>query len=410
MTGRTRSVLLAFSIGANVMLAVAYIWSRHPAASWWGRSDRSSPVRDGSIAMPSQNSSGPATSAVRLWDALDTSDFREFVKRLRLAGFPERVIRGLVTFKVGEFYGRKRDELGGVSHDGPYWKGSNTRIDPRRQSQFSKLYQEERKTIAELIGKPDDLSDYEGMRPYYEAQYCKLPPEKLGAILQIQESLNEQLSKQFSDRKPGQESTPEERAKVGALLLEAESAKEKLLSPQELLEYKYRSSEAASLLRRDFKTFRPTEAEFKTLFPVYDAAMTARKNSANPTGPLAESDFRALVRPEVEALLGPERYADFVQATEPDATKLNIITERLGLPLSTAAQVTALQENITQRADAVRNAPAVPPDQKAALLSALAGEAESKIANSLGSVGFDAYKEYSGSWLTKLRSDPNTKK
>jgi len=80
------------------------------------------------------------------------------------------------------------------------------------------------------------------------------------------------------------------------------------------------------------------------------------------------------------------------------------------MPISAAAQATSVQKDISQRADAVRKDSALSTEQRSAPLADLSDEAEVKISTTLGTRGFDAYKQYAGDWLGKLQSKGSSKK
>ena len=106
---------------------------------------------------------------------------------------------------------------------------------------------------------------------------------------------------------------------------------------------------------------------------------------------------------QIGALLGPERAADFQQATNPTYNQLNHLVSRLELPISAATQVAAVQTDIQQRAEAVRSDTSLSTADRNTQLNALAQEASTKVGAALRTArGLEAYKQYGGQWLFNL--------
>ena len=112
------------------------------------------------------------------------------------------------------------------------------------------------------------------------------------------------------------------------------------------------------------------------------------------------------MREQIKALLGPERYADYQQASQPQYQQLNALVARLDLPLSAAAQVASVQQDVQQRVAAVRADRKLSADARTAQLVALAQEAATKITATLGARGLEGYKQNGGQWLNQLTPRP----
>jgi len=76
---------------------------------------------------------------------------------------------------------------------------------------------------------------------------------------------------------------------------------------------------------------------------------------------------------------------------------------RLDLPLSTSAQVVAVQREIQPRIAAVRNDRQLSPEVAATQLVALAQEATTKLTALIGVRGVEGYRQYGGGWLQQLQ-------
>jgi hypothetical protein len=75
---------------------------------------------------------------------------------------------------------------------------------------------------------------------------------------------------------------------------------------------------------------------------------------------------------------------------------------RLQLPLSAAREVTAMRDDFTSRATAVRNNRQLNEAERIAQLQALQAEATAKITRTLGERGVEMYRGSGGRWLDSL--------
>ncbi|HWA87966.1 MAG TPA: hypothetical protein VG710_17180 [Opitutus sp.] len=105
---------------------------------------------------------------------------------------------------------------------------------------------------------------------------------------------------------------------------------------------------------------------------------------------------RSAMAAEAKAIFNPERYAEYVQATDPRYATLNNIARRYELPRATVTQVESMQENYQQQAGVIRGDPKLSAEDRSAQLAALAREAGTKIGGVLGDSAFETYKQYSG--------------
>jgi hypothetical protein len=202
---------------------------------------------------------------------------------------------------------------------------------------------------------------------------------------------------------------PEDNEKLALLEKEKNADMSKLLTPQELEEYNLRSSTSASMLRSNLTTFNPTEAEFRALYKLQSALddqypQPMGMTTAEQRAPREAAEKQ--LQPQIQALLGPDRYADYQLATDPKYSSINRLVARLELPASTSVDVVNVQETAQKQAMALRQDRTLSPDQRNAQLAALAQQAQTQLTATLGPSGFEAYKEYGGYWLQNLQARP----
>jgi hypothetical protein len=162
-------------------------------------------------------------------------------------------------------------------------------------------------------------------------------------------------------------------------------------------------------MRSTLATFNPTEEEFRGLFKIQSALddqfpRPMGISTADQMAPRLAAEKQ--LQPEIQALLGPDRYADYQLATDPKYQQVNRLVARLELPASTSVDVVNVQETIQKQAVALRQDRTLTPDQRNAQLAALAQQAQTQLTATLGTQGYEAYKNYSGYWLQNLQPRP----
>lgn len=403
--------LLAVSLVTNAALVAVWVLSPAdspppslgPAISGLaGAASNRAPVSTERTAAGKndRDSTGP-------WSNLGTDSLAGTVARLRAAGFPTAVLRAVVE---QSFAARWQQLLYAEEGIQPYWKSrprSQTEAtEPKIAAALAQLDQERAAALKQLVGV-DATRDSDEARGLRAATYGSLPDEKIFAL----QALYHDYSTKFSQLRDGNgDSAPTDQTAVG-LQKEMQDAMAKLLTPDELLEYNLRNSPSSARLRQSLIGLKVTEAEFRALYPLYQAV-----DDQTPAGPFSagaapgQMDARlaaeAQNQEQIKAILGPDRYADYQQSSQPQYQQLNALVVRLDLPLSAAAQVATIQQDVQQRAAAVRTDRKLSTDARTAQITALAQEATTRIAATLGDRGLEGYKQNGGQWLNQLQPRP----
>ena len=331
----------------------------------------------------------------KIWANLHPTEFGAFYDRLRAAGLSPTVARMIVTAQVRAQFSARRAALNRAAAERPFWEPVTP--DRNTAAALTQLTKEENRAIRDALG-PDALRD-ENAVAVLRRQFPTFSETKIDAIQRLRESLNE-TAQEFLTTEGG-EAPPE----LVTLMKEHEVAIARLLTPQEREEYDLRASSTALTLRQRLTGFDPTEQEFRALFALQSnyAATNNRPAAAvdlwRPTSPVDNQ----LVE-EMKSAIGEQRYADFLRSNDASYQQTARLMARLELPPDTADHVYAVQKEIQQRATTLEINRALTPSERNAQLSALAAEAQTKVISVLGPRGFEAYKQYGGSWLTSLQS------
>jgi hypothetical protein len=204
---------------------------------------------------------------------------------------------------------------------------------------------------------------------------------------------------------------PADRDKIVAIEQEMRDSLQQFLSPQEANEFIMRVSTAGAMLRQALLPFRPTEAEYRALYPLYQAyieqfpatPLLGAAQNLTPEQTYARNAAIELLSGQVKSALGEERAADFQQTLDPQYYQLNRLAARLDLPLSAAKQVMAVQRDVQQQLAAIRQLSRATRTDPTPQLVALAQDATARISTALGGArGLEAYKQYGGQWLNNL--------
>ena len=396
---RFRSLVLTGSLLANAALAaVLAVRISHAAASASPATGR--PAAGAASASPAPLAD-PAT-----WSRLAATEPADFVARLRAAGFPPAVVRALTRAQVHERLRARYQALAeAVAANQPYWRPFTN--NPKLNALSRALDREEAATVQQLLGpEPVDLAA--DQLAFLQHRYGNLPPAKLAQLQKLLADYDDLMGEVHDTT--NEILLPEDRAKLALLQKERDADDARLFTPDELAEYELHHSSTANRLLQQLSAFDPTEDEFRALFALNRAVDTEYGNPGvlNPEQRRARAAALKQLAPQIEAALGPERYADYQQAIDPNYQQVFQLVTGLELPRTAAKQVVAVQKDIQQRTNALTADATLTPEQRQAQFAALNQEATAKLMASLGAAGLDAYKNGPGYWLQTLQQSATT--
>ena len=406
------SLLLIGSLAVNAAVLTLY-FTKSPAAVSGDSKARSADgapaaasARSGAIGdgkSPAADANDPLQQA---WAELQNGDLKTLVARLKAAGFSHAMIRSIVAAQVNEQFSARRKELLGLQEEQPFWKSQRNGFrDPKAMAAMRELNKEQAALMKSLLGT-DALGGDEALA-WQRRQFGNLAPEKLTQLQSINSDYSE-LQQEIYAKSNGI-MLPEDREKLAFLEKEKMADIMKTLSPQEYEDFQLRSSPTANRLREQLATLNVTEAEFRAIYKIeaeFDSQYNFRNGPPSPELMRGRSDAQKQVQAQILAALGPERAADYKQATDQNFQQVNRLVTRLELPPATTQQVVALQQDIQNRARAVQTNRDLTPADRNAQLSALQQEATAKLSTTLTPRGLEAYKQNGGYWLEGLKPRP----
>jgi predicted RNA-binding Zn ribbon-like protein len=333
---------------------------------------------DSVSAPPAPAAEAPAGPAILVnasgqpifpWEQIESPDYRKYVSNLRAAGFPEELIRTIITADVDKLYEPREAALKPkpIPFDAPMAQRAPQEMkdeDWERLKQLRDVRMEKQALLEQVLGiyvprdimrSPNSRRNYES----YEYALSLLPPEKREAVQLAQENeiLKEGMQK-ATITDPAAELEAFKRS-----CAERDAALRQVLTPDEFDRYEMHMEPVATELARCTIGMEPTESEFQAMFKI------ASKNWIDTGGvygrwranPVPQDQIAAADRERDASLseaLGPERYLDYRMAITEMGQQMRNLAARFGLPGETVAQAFALQTEADQLAGAARDATA----------------------------------------------------
>jgi hypothetical protein len=399
-------VLLTTSLAANLVLAAAMYWR------WTTRVSR--PLEEMAAALHAPRAeawlervpAAPVDPAT--WQRFASAEPAELVARLGDEGYPPAVVRAIVHAQIRQQFSVRYTALADEAAAAPYWLGSafSLSADPKIERARRALDREAAELAAQLLGpSAGELSESE--RRMLRREFGDLSPEKVAEMRRIVADYEDLIAEVRGEARGLM--LPEDVQRLAYLEGEKRADLARLLSPEELEIVDLRSSPTAGQLRRELAAFEPTEAEFRALFRIQHALDVQHGAAAGELTPEQRARRLAAQKElagQIEAALGPERYAEYRRTTDPTWLTAHRFVEQIGLPATATAQLVAVQSEITQRVGAVRTSENLTPAQQQAQVALLAQEAHARLAPVLGDRGLAAYKQGIGYWLHALQVPP----
>jgi hypothetical protein len=166
-----------------------------------------------------------------------------------------------------------------------------------------------------------------------------------------------------------------------------------VLSPEELEEYRLRSSMSASLLRSETGGFDVTPEEFKFLFKMREEAAGKDRDYY---------EMQKKERAAFEKQFGAERAAALERGMDLTYRYTAEAAERYGLSPGIAEKAWTLKRRTMAEATRIRKQVALSEEERRNRLRQVRGEVEAEMERELGSKAWDWAKKYDGAWLQLL--------
>jgi hypothetical protein len=337
------------------------------------------------------------------WAALESTNYYTYIANLRGFGCPQEVIKDIIITDIARLYARKRSEFRRKGEPFKYWMPEDAgAMDPKLQRQLAELDKEQRTLVRQLLGVElqAELSKY-WEDDYDPASYAFLSEDKRDRLLGLKAKYDD-MEQEVYARAQGLMLEQDEQ-ELRQIQQQREKELASILTPQELEEYELRHSSVAETLRSQFGGFEPNEEEFRKLFRVQKDFEKEISQSLKPEDAAAvREDAQQALNEEMRKVLGPQRYAEWQRAQDPDYKALVQVADRFNLPKEISEGVYSLKMQAEQQKQQVDANPNLTPFQRQAALTAIAQETERAVAAAMPAKVFQSYRRAAGQWINTL--------
>lgn len=334
------------------------------------------------------------------WRALESEDYRAYIKNLRSVGCPEQTIRDIVIADLDRTYAARISQLTlAQKKNESFWRASHHPSAVQYRAEVYRLEEEKRASVRELLGI--DLDEEMSLRKTLvneaEVEFAFLSPERRRQVGEIHRKY-EGLWREAANKK---DAGLLDEAGYRGQLSQIEQAREaeiaNLLGPGELEEYQMRRGELGNRLRKHLEAFEPSESEFRSIFRI------EKEFSANhPVGGIVDSGRERQRQEALSAALGKERHAEYRKKTDYDYWNLYKIIQDQNLPAEVADRVYGLQSVAEAKANQFKNNPAISEEARILGLKAIRDETEREMVSQLGEPGYIRHMGRAHFWLDRI--------
>ena len=352
------------------------------------------------------------------WHSLESTNYVEYIDKLRAVGCPEETIRDIIITDVARLFGTRRAALRTQVPPFKFWE-TTARIEARigpgspYQQQVAALNREQRLLIRELLDVDLDteLARYTGgSEPGPEE--ASFAPETAAKVRQVLDKYR-QLEGLLLDKTRGVMLVGDE-ARLRELGRQRDAELAGVLTPEEMEEYQLRHSDTAQAMRSQLGGFDPSEEEFRKIFRLQKTFDDEVKQAFEGLEgePVAEirarvmNDGQAALEVELMETLGEKRFAEYQRAQDQDYQALLQLSDRLPGGPKLANQIYDWKVTAQQQREKVMKNPALTYEQRRAALEAIATATASTVASAMGQENFQSYRSTYGLWLQDLAQTP----
>jgi RNA polymerase sigma factor (sigma-70 family) len=341
------------------------------------------PRPDRSLAQPDQaNPLARAAAAVReaptatigvRWSQIESANYRQYIANLRAIGCPEETIHDIIVAAINRVYGPRMQAIW-TPPATPYWKKARpAKPSPDQLKQLLALDAEKAALVKDLLGVPfngQDMTDLAALQiSDGEAQLLFLPDEKRQAAGRaLRDSGFEAKVASLHEAAPHSDQREVFSEQLAIL--------ERVLSPEELEQFRLRASPRAQWLRCDVQYFPCTTEEFKALLDRRDEHLKEQ--------PLNLSVDRATALEDVRSLFGEQRAREYERVSDFGYLNGRSAAERTGLWSDLADQAGQIVYEARLEVERTAKDSSLPSEERQRQMQATLMEAEARVNAALG--------------------------
>ncbi len=408
-------VLLAASVAANIVLALRPGRSPSSVSSPASSSSATATSAPETAAQPAAGSvtissnRGGGTGSVAhapvgaVWrSSVTEEDLHRVVADLRGAGYPPEVVRAVMQQLLKTRFASREPNAGQ-----PYWKHNNQT--PDAVAAQNAVNNERRELLEALLGpdaRPSAMLDAETRL----RRYGPISEDKIDQLAKIERDYNEMSAEAWAKRR-GNIVVSNDTLMQTQQLMEQEKLADMaaVLTPEELIQYELRNSQAARTLINNLRNVDITEAEYARLYQAQKTFNDAnpRRTTMDSTAFAQRQTAQMALNEEARAVLGDTRFYPYLEGS--DYQYANVAKAFAAHPSVTPAvsyQVYQLQNELQAvMVQASRDGP--PSQEKVAEMRTLVESYNNRLEALIGTEAAEAYrKQGSGRMFASFRNMP----
>jgi hypothetical protein len=339
------------------------------------------------------------------WRAIEHTNYFRYVQNLRAIRCPEETIQDIIIADVNErFAARWRERLKRQAAEFKYWQTGDALpgfLDESMQASASELDAERQGLLEDLLGieVADSVTQFGAVNPA-ELTLNFLPEDRRQQVIAAQVEFARAQTALLTGGAEGLD------ASLDQLRDEHQRLLASLMSPEELRRYELTTSPLAMALRSELAGFEPTEEEFGQIYEarkaqeeeveatrVFLGAQIQAQEAQEAADREAQTREAAMNAALLERL-GPERYAQLRQATDPNYELLIQVSRATQFPQGAAARIYEYQQIASVAAERVQANRSLSLEEREIALNAIRAETERTIQNAMGDAAIRLLREW----------------
>jgi hypothetical protein len=300
---------------------------------------------------------------------VESADYRQYIANLRAIGCPEQTIRDLIVADLNALYASRLKAIWARRPQNYWQKYREDRPSPDQLKKLQTLEEEKSQVVKALLGfRPSAQESVDTMFLQLqgnEQQLLFLPEDgrqaAMDALAEANFSAQEEKLRILDPNNDPERELFDKKMQV----------LQKVLTPDELEEFRLRSSPRAQWLRSEVQYFDCTPAEFKALLDLRDQRLGPGYENLAPDHAQAIADVRQV--------LGDERALTFTRVSDQNYTNIRLAAERAGLSAEVADSAGQLSLDSQAAATRITSDSSLSQDEKSSRLKALRTQTESQL-------------------------------
>lgn len=344
------------------------------------------------------------------WRQLESADYRQYIANLRSIGCPEPTIRDIIMTDVMRLYAQRRGQFHHNGREFNYWETNE-----KRKLKHDQFEQSEKQLALIDRDLPAVLRELLGIN--YEREVNKFfvdtneEDRRLGFLAEDKRAQLLTLRDEFEGKRDrilaqaqGTTLTAGQLDSLNQIEAERREAINRLLSPEERVQFDLSFSDTADRLRNELIGFNPTEKEFREIFQRQQEidARYQYQNLQDETVRAAKDADQAKMEEELKATLGETRMQEFVRSKDEEYRNVYTLSEQYDLPPGTTDNLVEMHKIVESERQKLLTDPQIPNDRRALALKQMRTETERQFRETLGEKAYTAYTQGAGSWIQGL--------